>query len=110
MMEGESAAVNGPDQCKGEELKEDATKTREEGKLIRWISLILLRLKLSFHLSNAIFSMLLDLISFIFWVIRHPLYMLFPKSISDLQTIANLKVLNKTILFAVCPNPKCSCL
>ena len=36
--------------------------------------------------------------------------MLFPKSISDLETIANLKVLNKTILFAVCPNPQCSCL
>lgn len=110
MMEGESAAVNGADQCKEEELKEDVIKTKEEGKLIRWISLILLHLKLSFNLSNAIFSMLLDLIYFIFWVIRHPLYMLFPKSISDLETIANLKVLNKTILFAVCPNPKCSCL
>ena len=57
MMEGESAAVNGADQCKEEELKEDVIKTKEEGKLIRWISLILLRLKLSFNLSNAIFSM-----------------------------------------------------
>ena len=60
MVEGESAAVNGADQCKGEELKEDVTKTREDWKLICWISLILLRLKLSFNLSNAIFSMLLQ--------------------------------------------------
>ena len=55
MMEGESAAVNGADQCKEEELKEDVIKTKEEGKLIRWISLILLRLKLSFNLSNLLF-------------------------------------------------------
>ena len=75
MVEGESAAVNGADHCpcKEEELKEDVTKTKEEGKLIRWISLILSRLKLSFNLSNAIFSMLVDLIYFIFWVIRDPL-------------------------------------
>ena len=29
MMEGESAAVNGADQCKEEELKEDVIKTKE---------------------------------------------------------------------------------
>ena len=32
----------------------------------------------------------------------------FPRTISDLETIANLRVLNKTVLFAVCPSPKCS--
>ena len=57
MVEGESAAVNGADHCpcKEEELKEDVTKTKEEGKLIRWISLILSRLKLSFNLSMLFF-------------------------------------------------------
>ena len=60
MKEGESAEVNDADQYKEEELKEEVTETKEEWKLIRWISLILLRLKLSFNLSNAIFSMLLD--------------------------------------------------
>ena len=44
--------------------------------------------------------MLLDLIYFIFGVLRHPLYMLFPKTISDLETV----------LVAGCPNPKYSCL
>ena len=66
MKEGESAEVNDADQYKREELKEEVTETKEEWKLIRWISLILFRLQLSFNLSNAIFSMLLDLIYFFF--------------------------------------------
>jgi len=35
---------------------------------------------------------------------------MFPKTIGDIEVITNLKVLNKTVIFAVCPNPKCSAL
>ena len=36
---------------------------------------------------------------------------MFPKTIiGDTEIISNLKVLNKTVIFAVCPNPKCSAL
>ena len=90
--------------------QEEHIKAAEDKDFIRWISLILLRLKLSYNLSNSIFLIFLNLIYFIFWVIRHPLHLLFPKTINNLETIANLKVLNKTIIFAVCPNPKCSSL
>ena len=36
--------------------------------------------------------------------------MMFPKTIGDIEIISNLKVRNKTVTFAVCPNPKCSAL
>ena len=90
-----------------EEIKDEEEKS---SKLIHWISLLLLRIKLQYNLSNTLFTVLLNLIYFIFFVLRHPLHLLFPKTISELEHIANLKVLNKTKIFAVCPNPKCTCL
>ena len=90
-----------------EEIKDEEEKS---SKLIHWISLLLLRIKLQYNLSNTLFTVLLNLIYFILFVLRHPLHLLFPKTISELELIANLKVLNKTKIFAVCPNPKFACL
>ena len=90
-----------------EEIKDEEEKS---SKLIHWISLLLLHIKLQYNLSNTLFTVLLNLIYFIFFVLRHPLHLLFPKTISEFGLIANLKVLNKTKIFAVCPNPKCTCL
>ena len=90
-----------------EEIKDEKEKS---SKLIHWISILLLRIKLQYNLSNILFTVLLNLIYFIFFVLRHPLHLLFPKIISELELIANLKVLNKTKISAVCPNPKCACL
>lgn len=55
MLEGEGAEGNGADQYKEEQLKDEVTETKEEWKVMRWISLILYHLKLSSNLSNAIF-------------------------------------------------------
>ena len=90
--------------------KADNMEEQDKGNLICWISLLLLRLKLQYNLSNTMFSVLLNLIYFIFWVIHHPLHIFFPKTINDPEMIANLKVLDKTVIFAVCPNTKCSAL
>ena len=115
-MEGDLEEGNMDEEDKENEITEEEDKEKHDmeeenkGNFIRWISLLLLHLKLQYNLSNTMFSMLLNLIYFIFWVIRHPLHIFFPKTINDLEIIANLKVLNKTVIFAVCPNTKCSAL
>ena len=115
-MEGDLEEGNVDEEDKENEIMEEEDKEKhdmeeeDKGNFIRWISLLLLHLKLQYNLSNTMFSILLNLIYFIFWVIRHPLHIFFPKTINDLEIIANLKVLNKTVIFAVCPNTKCSAL
>lgn len=91
-------------------VQEEDKGEEKKFKLIRWICLLLLRIKLAYNLSNNLFTILLNLLYFIFVLIRHPLHVLFPKTLNDLEIITNLKVLNKTTIFAVCPNPKCSAL
>ena len=103
-----SEKSNWKNECHGqEEIKDEENKS---SKVIHWISLLLLCTKLQYNLSNTLFTALLNLIYFIFFVLHHPLPLLFPKTISALELIANLNVLNKTRIFAVCPNPKCACL
>ena len=92
------------------ELQETDNEEQEKIHFIRWFSLLLLRIKLHYNLSNTLFTVLLNVIYFIFVIFRHPLHMMFPKTIGDIEIISNLKVLNKTVIFAVCPNPKCSAL
>ena len=92
------------------ELQETDNEEQEKIHFIRWFSLLRLRIKLHYNLSNNLFTILLNVIYFIFVIFRHPLHMMFPKTIGDIEIISNLKVLNKTVIFAVCPNPKCSAL
>ena len=100
---------NSKNECDG--LDERKDEEEKSSKFIHWICLLLLNIKLQYnYLSNTLFTVLLNLIYFIFFMIRHPLHLLFPKTISELELIANLKVLNKTQIFAVCPNPKCASL
>ncbi|KAJ7370310.1 hypothetical protein OS493_033105 [Desmophyllum pertusum] len=109
--EGEKGNGDNGDSSKEECVDQEEDKGEEKKfKFIRWICLLLLHLKLSYNLSNSMFTILLNLLYFIFLVIRHPLHVLFPKTINDLEIIANLKVLNRTTIYAVCPNPKCSAL
>ena len=95
---------NCKNECHGQEEK--------SSNLIRWISLLLLPIRLQYNLSNTLFTVLLNLIYLIFlcFVLRHPLHLIFPKTISELELISDLNVLNKTKIFVVCPNPKCACL
>ena len=101
--------VNTEEQIPGE-FQETDKGEQEKINFIAWFSLLLLRIKLHYNLSNNLFTVLLNVIYFIFLLFRHPLHMMFPKTIGDIEIITNLKVLNKTVIFAVCPNPKCSAL
>ena len=103
-----SEKSNSKNECHGQVERKD--EEEKSSRFIHWISLLLLRIKLQYNLSNTLFTMLLNLIYLIFFVLRHPLHLLLPKTISELELIANLKVLNKTQIFAVCPNPKCASL
>ena len=97
------------DTCTGR-IQEKDKEEQEKINFIRWFSLLLLRIKLHYNLSNNLFTVHFNVIYFIFLLFRHPLRLMFPKTIGDIEIISNLKVLNKTIIFVVCPNPKCSAL
>ena len=101
--------VNTEEQIPGE-FQEMDKEEQEKINFTGWFSLLLLRIKLHYNLSNNLFTVLLNVIYFIFLLFRHPLHMMFPKTVVDIEIITNLKVLNKIVIFAVCPNPKCSAL
>ena len=106
---GSNNTVNTEEQIQGE-LEEMDKEEQEKMHFIRWFSSLLLRIKLHYNLSNNLFTILLNVVYFIIFIYHHPLHM-FPKTIiGDTEIISNLKVLNKTVIFAVCPNPKCSAL
>ena len=69
---------NSKNECDGLEERKD--EEEKSSKFIHWISLLLLHIKLQYNLSNTLFTVLLNLIYFIFFVIRHPLHFLFPKT------------------------------
>ena len=106
---GNTEEVNMEEQIQGE-FQESNKEEQEQINFIRWFSLILLRIKLHHNLSNNLFTVLLNVIHYIFLLFCHPLHLIFLKTIGDIEIISNLKVLNKTVIFAVCPNPKCSAL
>ena len=101
---GNIEEVNMEEQIQGE-FQEKNKEEQEQINFIRWFSLILL-----YNLSNNLFTVLLNVIYFIFLLFCRPLYLIFPKTIGDIEIISNSEVLNKTVIFAVCPNPKCSAL
>ena len=101
--------VNTEEQIPGE-FQEMDKEEQEKINFTGWFSLLLLRIKLRYNLSNNLFTVLLNVIYFIFLLFRHPRHMMFPKTVVDIEIITNLKVLNKIVIFAVCPNPKCSAL
>ena len=99
-----------PEEINGKPEEDENKEEDKNIQFITWFTLLLLRIKLHYNLSNNLFTVLLNVICYIFLIFRHPLRMMFPNTISDIEIILNFKVLNKTIIFAVCPNPKCSAL
>ena len=56
------------------ELQETDNEEQEKIHFIRWFSLLLLRIKLHYNLSNNLFTILLNVIYFIFVIFCHPLH------------------------------------
>ncbi|XP_078383369.1 uncharacterized protein LOC144665947 isoform X14 [Oculina patagonica] len=83
---------------------------QENITIVQWICHLLIKLKLNYNCSNALFSLIITLINFILALIKHPLHLLFPKTLKDLMLISNLKVFNECEVMAVCPNVKCNAL
>ena len=85
-------------------------ESQEYITIVQWICHILVKLKLNYNCSNALFSLIITVINFILLLLKHPLHLLFPKSLNDLMLISNLKVFNECEVMAVRPNVKCNCL
>ena len=56
------------------ELQETDNEEQEKIHFIRWFSLLRLRIKLHYNLSNNLFTILLNVIYFIFVIFCHPLH------------------------------------
>ena len=69
------------------EFQEKDKEEQEKINFIRWFSLLLLRIKLHYNLSNNLFTVLFNVIYFIFLLFRHPLRLMFPKTIGDIEII-----------------------
>ena len=82
----------------------------QNNTIVQWICHILIKLKLKYNCSNALFSLIIAVINFILALIKHPLHLIFPKTFNDLLLISNLKVFNECEVMAVCPNVKCNAL
>ena len=76
--------------------------------LNNWICHILIKLKLKYNCSNGLFTLIIAIINFIFSIIKHPLHLIFPKTLNGLFGVTALKIFNQFETKAVCPNPKCN--
>ena len=76
--------------------------------LNNWICHILIKLKLKYNCSNGLFTLIIAIINFIFSVIKHPLHLIFPKTLNGLFGVTALTIFNQFEIKAVCPNPKCN--
>ena len=78
--------------------------------LSSWICHMLIKLKLNYNCSNSLFSLIIAIINFILSIIKHPLHLVFPKTLNDLFCVTKLKIFNQCEIMAVCPNVKCNCI
>ena len=76
--------------------------------LNNWICHMLIKLKLKYNCSNGLFTLIIAIINFIFSIIKHPLHLIFPKTLNGLFGVTALKIFNQFETKAVCPNPKCN--
>lgn len=64
--------------------------------------------ELNYNCSNALFSLVTVADNFILALIKHPVQLLFPKTLHDLMMVSNLKVFNECEVMAVWPHMKCN--
>lgn len=61
----------------------------QNNTIVQWICHTLIKLKLSYNSSNALFSLIITVINFNLALVKHPLHLPFPKTLNDLLLISN---------------------
>jgi len=76
-------------------------------RLNKWVSILLVKVKVKYKLSDNVLTALLSILQLIFFLISHPLQYCFPKMVNKLFVCAGVNQVSEFKRYAVCPDSKC---
>ena len=76
-------------------------------RLNKWISVLLIKVKVKYKLSDSVLTTLLSILQLIFTLISHPLQYCFPKTVQNLFACAGVNQVPEFKRYAVCPDSRC---
>lgn len=75
--------------------------------LVSWISLVLIKLKMHFNISNKLADLLIIVFAVFLSCLSHPIHKYFPSSFNSMLRRANIDRID-SVLYVVCPSSTCS--